>query len=555
MTNEDRLDSWKEIAAYLKRDVRTVQRWEASESLPVHRHRHKKRGSVFALRHELDAWRESRRAEFFTPEIEAAAMHAVPAAGVERQPAEPPAAAVRPVWALAALAAVLAALTIGVTRNTSGRVAAVADAPRLFGEALREGGRVDRIAVDGVAGALVLSPDQRTLFVALCGPAASDLQAINLADRTVKWTVHDLRACTRPAASPDGARLFLADGSHVTVVEAKTGSVRRIQTPASSLRGVALMPDGRTIYAAAGFTGLLKVDAGTGDVTSVSRLPCPVHVLLSPGSDRLYVSYQCSGPGGTAGHDAVDVIDTRTDRSVGVIRGLPLVGGELAATNDGSQIWMDGLDACHSPHYDQAGCPAGAGAIVNVVRAADHLLIRSLRIGKDGEFGTSFSMTPDGSRVVLSGSHANVLSTATLRVVESSPMRLMGNVVFTRDEQTVYAVLGEARSIAVLPATPAPAPPPGLTARWTMDGHAYDGVGENDFEAAGHSEFEPGRIGLARRVREPQALRIDSPTNLDIQRSMMTAMAWIRIDAESDRQMVILEVGMSEGGTLRIPGG
>ena len=34
---EDRLDSWKEIAAYLKRDVTTVQRWEKREDMPVHR--------------------------------------------------------------------------------------------------------------------------------------------------------------------------------------------------------------------------------------------------------------------------------------------------------------------------------------------------------------------------------------------------------------------------------------------------------------------------------------------------------------------------------------
>ena len=32
-----RLDSWKEIAAYLGRDVRTVQRWERREGLPIHR--------------------------------------------------------------------------------------------------------------------------------------------------------------------------------------------------------------------------------------------------------------------------------------------------------------------------------------------------------------------------------------------------------------------------------------------------------------------------------------------------------------------------------------
>ena len=51
-----RLDSWKEIAAHFRRSVRTVQNWETSEGLPVHRHRHKKLGSVYALRVELDTW-------------------------------------------------------------------------------------------------------------------------------------------------------------------------------------------------------------------------------------------------------------------------------------------------------------------------------------------------------------------------------------------------------------------------------------------------------------------------------------------------------------------
>jgi TolB-like protein/Tfp pilus assembly protein PilF len=58
---ENRLDSWKEIAAYLDRDVTTVQRWEKREGMPVHRHVHDKRGSVYALAPELDAWLQSRR--------------------------------------------------------------------------------------------------------------------------------------------------------------------------------------------------------------------------------------------------------------------------------------------------------------------------------------------------------------------------------------------------------------------------------------------------------------------------------------------------------------
>jgi Tol biopolymer transport system component len=56
----DRLDSWKKIAAYLKRDVSTVQRWERREAMPVHRHLHDKLGSVYAFRSELDVWWESR---------------------------------------------------------------------------------------------------------------------------------------------------------------------------------------------------------------------------------------------------------------------------------------------------------------------------------------------------------------------------------------------------------------------------------------------------------------------------------------------------------------
>src|SRR5687767_4069155 len=65
---EERLGSWKAIAAYLRRDVTTVQRWERLEGMPVHRHVHAKRGSVYAFRSELDAWQQNRRAQAAEPE-------------------------------------------------------------------------------------------------------------------------------------------------------------------------------------------------------------------------------------------------------------------------------------------------------------------------------------------------------------------------------------------------------------------------------------------------------------------------------------------------------
>lgn len=61
MSESNLLDSWKEIAANLKRDVRTIQRWEKRERLPVRPHRHGQLGSVYAYKSELDAWRAGRQ--------------------------------------------------------------------------------------------------------------------------------------------------------------------------------------------------------------------------------------------------------------------------------------------------------------------------------------------------------------------------------------------------------------------------------------------------------------------------------------------------------------
>src|SRR3979490_1752879 len=58
--NGGRLDSWKKIAVYLKRDITTVQRWEKREAMPVHRHLHDRMGSVYASRTELGARTRSR---------------------------------------------------------------------------------------------------------------------------------------------------------------------------------------------------------------------------------------------------------------------------------------------------------------------------------------------------------------------------------------------------------------------------------------------------------------------------------------------------------------
>src|SRR4051812_34960739 len=59
------LESWKQIAGYLKRSERRVRRWESREGLPVHRHGHESQDTVFAHADEIDRWmtRRTRRVQ------------------------------------------------------------------------------------------------------------------------------------------------------------------------------------------------------------------------------------------------------------------------------------------------------------------------------------------------------------------------------------------------------------------------------------------------------------------------------------------------------------
>jgi TolB-like protein/tetratricopeptide (TPR) repeat protein len=100
-----RLESWKAIAEYLHRHVTTIQRWEHDEGLPVHRHRHDKRGSIYAYTAELDAWLDARSTSLDTP---------VPAVAPLVTGPSPHADAPNAVWRFRVRAAMLA-LAIGLT--------------------------------------------------------------------------------------------------------------------------------------------------------------------------------------------------------------------------------------------------------------------------------------------------------------------------------------------------------------------------------------------------------------------------------------------------------
>jgi TolB-like protein len=109
-----RLDSWKEIAAYLKRDIRTAQFWEKKEGLPVHRHTHTARASVYAYPEEIDLWQKTRR-----PPVGAEPQLSAEPEVAPRQPDSLPSRRKLPFYAFAAitLASLLTVLGIALWRQ------------------------------------------------------------------------------------------------------------------------------------------------------------------------------------------------------------------------------------------------------------------------------------------------------------------------------------------------------------------------------------------------------------------------------------------------------
>lgn len=112
--SSQRLESWKAIANYLSRTVRTVQRWESEEGLPVHRHLHRKQGSVYAYAPELDGW-VARRSITSTSSPKASSLGAASPFGgtAERRARSRPRFGLLAGAAAAALAVYLAVVSLG----------------------------------------------------------------------------------------------------------------------------------------------------------------------------------------------------------------------------------------------------------------------------------------------------------------------------------------------------------------------------------------------------------------------------------------------------------
>jgi Tol biopolymer transport system component len=249
---EPRLESWKAIAAYMGRGVTTVQRWEREEGLPVRRHAHSTRGSVFAFRREIEAWRSGREA-MGLPTLPAAA--GAPAAPVTTASDDTGAEAAaparrRPTGTIAAASAGMAAIVALSAAAWWPAPRATAAPPVLMALAARTLS-TDAPGVDRPS----LSPDGTQLVYSACGDVGCRLFAQPTAGGPAREIPIDAprpgdRVDDFPRWSPDGSTIaFLREVRNsiweLRLVAATGGASRTLLT--MSTGAMSWLPDGAAL--------------------------------------------------------------------------------------------------------------------------------------------------------------------------------------------------------------------------------------------------------------------------------------------------------------------
>lgn len=243
----DRLDSWKEIASYLNRSVRTVHRWEKDEGLPVHRHHHRELGSVFAYKSEVDAWFRTRCPQ--------------PESGEETAHARSPARRRGGLVTGAAVAVSIAALSYLLLRG-SGPAAGLANLELIS-------------TFPGTHRSPSLSPDGRMLAFVSDAGGMPQVWVKNLAGGDPIQVTFGDRPALRPRWSPQGDRIVYAiQGAGIWSVAPLGGEPRRLVEFGWN---PALSPDGRRLV----FERTGRVLVGNADgsgvvaLSSLSSRPLP----------------------------------------------------------------------------------------------------------------------------------------------------------------------------------------------------------------------------------------------------------------------------------------
>lgn len=312
-------------------------------------------------------------------------------------------------------------------------------------------GVVDQVFVQNVPLQVVLSPAGSESYVSNFG--SNTVSVVDLSSFEVTQNIGVGEQPKALAISPDGTLLYVGNGGGgVSVISLSAKQLLyTVQTPedpwrpgnASPVRDLAITPDGRKVYLALEYAGLGRLDAGGREVSIVSDTKCPEGVAIMPDGRRLYVSYQCKGPpGGLIGHDAIGVFDVEKEVLIETIKGPPNVGGAIAISPDGTQVWVNGSDACMAESYRPINnfrdCPFSPGGVINVIETGKNGVLKTLGIPPD--WGTGLiSFTQDSRLAIVGGNCAKFIDTKTFLPAKVMNLALSGSTAIESDGGHMYA--------------------------------------------------------------------------------------------------------------------
>ena len=215
-------------------------------------------------------------------------------------------------------------------------------------------------------GFLEVTPNGSQLWVADTGPQTGPGSPTTI---SVISTKTDKVTAQLPLPSAPGMIAFSKTGSAAYVTTADglwifststhrvTGVIRGLGNP----HGIALSPDGRTLYVTNTAQGLVEViSSATSKVTRTIRVgQLPWQLAVSPDGKTVYVANPDS--------DQISVISVGSGR---VTNSISLAGGPdtLALTPDGSQLWVGGITS----------------AVVTVLNTANDTVVGSINLGGEG---------------------------------------------------------------------------------------------------------------------------------------------------------------------------
>jgi Tol biopolymer transport system component len=361
---EPALESWKEIARYLQKDTTTAQRWEKEEGLPVHRHSHKSRSSVYAYPSEIDAWRAGRKV---VPELAPARpLWKIPAFaltmllclvmvgnGVRPVAAQQNRPTVKQIFSSDTL--------IGTSSSWDGRYLAFTD--RSTGDlvirdmATGTNRRLTNAQADiGPALDPTISPDGRQVAYVFPSAQFFSLRVAQFEGgqaakprELLRQSFYKTAYIQLHAWTPDGKQVIVArtmeDGTvQIAMISVQDGFVRVIKSlPWDAPEGVSISPDGRYLaYDASPSRGLphdifvLAAD-GSRETAVVEGPASDYHPLWSPDGARLVF---LSTRTGSDSLWAMTVRDGRANGSPELVRAA--AGEPLGFTSDGTLFYRTG---------------------------------------------------------------------------------------------------------------------------------------------------------------------------------------------------------------------